>query len=99
MPTRKATSTISTGCHRWCPTGGLVLAHNDDMSPQYQRRVTANPALETRFFREGAGMAITLKKLQKRAAAIEYSQCINSLITPPSTAVPDGPSMPRRAAQ
>ena len=43
--------------------GGLILAHNDDMSPEYQRLVTANPALETLFYREGAGMAITLKKL------------------------------------
>ena len=42
--------------------GGLILAHNDDMSPEYQRLVTANPALETLFYREGEGMAITLKK-------------------------------------
>jgi predicted O-methyltransferase YrrM len=43
--------------------GGLILAHNDDMSPEYQRLVTTNPALETQFFREGGGLAITLKKL------------------------------------
>lgn len=43
--------------------GGLVLAHNDDTAPEYQRLVTTNPALETIFFRDGAGMAMTLKKL------------------------------------
>lgn len=43
--------------------GGLILAHNDEMSPEYQRLVTGDPALETAFFRAGAGMAITLKKL------------------------------------
>ena len=43
--------------------GGLVLAHNDDVSPEYQKLITTNPTLEAQFFREGAGMAITLKKL------------------------------------
>jgi len=43
--------------------GGLILAHNDEMAPEYQKLVTTNPALETLFYREGAGMAITLKKL------------------------------------
>ena len=43
--------------------GGLILAHNDDTAPEYQKLVTADPALETLFSREGAGMAITLKKL------------------------------------
>ena len=43
--------------------GGLILAHNDDMSPEYQKLVTGNPAWETLFYREGAGMAMTLKKL------------------------------------
>ncbi len=42
--------------------GGLIIAHNDEMSPEYERLVTANPALETLFYREGGGMAITLKK-------------------------------------
>lgn len=42
--------------------GGLVLAHNIDMAPDYERLVTANPALETLYYREGGGMAITLKK-------------------------------------
>jgi len=43
--------------------GGLVLAHNIDMVPDYLRQVTSNPALETQLFREGGGMSITLKKL------------------------------------
>ena len=43
--------------------GGLILAHNIDMAPEYDRRVTSNPALETQYFREGGGMSITLKKL------------------------------------
>jgi predicted O-methyltransferase YrrM len=43
--------------------GGLILAHNIDMVPDYERQVTSNPALETQFFREGGGMSITLKKL------------------------------------
>jgi predicted O-methyltransferase YrrM len=43
--------------------GGLILAHNDNFSPEYQKLVTTNPALETQFYREGAGMAMTLKKL------------------------------------
>jgi len=42
--------------------GGLILAHNADMVPDYQQLVTANPAFDTLFYREGAGMAITLKK-------------------------------------
>lgn len=43
--------------------GGLILAHNIDMVPDYDRLVTSNPALETQYFREGGGMSITLKKL------------------------------------
>lgn len=43
--------------------GGLVLAHNIDMVPDYDRAVNSNPALETQYFREGGGMSITLKKL------------------------------------
>ena len=43
-------------------SGGLVLAHNVDMVPDYVTRVTANPALETIFYKEGAGLGITLKK-------------------------------------
>lgn len=43
--------------------GGLLLAHNIDMAPEYDRLITTNPALETQYFREGGGMSITLKKL------------------------------------
>lgn len=43
-------------------SGGLILAHNLDMVPDYVREVTANSRLDTVFYREGAGMAITLKK-------------------------------------
>lgn len=42
--------------------GGLLLAHNVEMVPDYVKSVTTNPALETVFYREGAGLAITLKK-------------------------------------
>jgi predicted O-methyltransferase YrrM len=42
--------------------GGLILAHNEDTSPEYNRLVSSNPALETLSYREGAGMSITLKK-------------------------------------
>jgi caffeoyl-CoA O-methyltransferase len=42
--------------------GGLILAHNIGMAPDYVRAVTSNPALETIFYREGAGLGITLKK-------------------------------------
>lgn len=42
--------------------GGLLLAHNVEMVPDYVKSVTSNPALETIFYREGAGLAITLRK-------------------------------------
>ena len=42
--------------------GGLILAHNVDLVPEYDRLVTTNPALETLFYTEGGGLAITLKK-------------------------------------
>ena len=42
--------------------GGLILAHNVDMAPDYRRAVTSNPALETVLYTQGAGMSITLKK-------------------------------------
>ena len=42
--------------------GGLLLAHNVEMVPDYVKSVTTNPALETIFYHEGAGLAITLKK-------------------------------------
>jgi len=42
--------------------GGLILAHNLDMVPDYVKAVTTNPSLETVFYREGAGLVVTLKK-------------------------------------
>lgn len=42
--------------------GGLILAHNVDMVPEYVKPVTTDPALETLFYLEGGGLAITLKK-------------------------------------
>ena len=43
--------------------GGLIVAHNIDMVPDYVKAVNANPNLETVFNMEGAGMGITLKKM------------------------------------
>ena len=42
--------------------GGLILAHNVDMVPEYVKAVTTNSDLETVFYMQGAGLAITLKK-------------------------------------
>ena len=42
--------------------GGLILAHNVDMVPDYVKAVTSSPELETIFFMEGGGLAVTLKK-------------------------------------
>jgi predicted O-methyltransferase YrrM len=42
--------------------GGLILAHNVDMVPEYVKAVTANPALDTVFYMQGNQLAITLKK-------------------------------------
>ncbi len=42
--------------------GGLILAHNVNMSPDYVRAVTTNPALETVFAGDGADLGVTLKK-------------------------------------
>ena len=42
--------------------GGLILAHNVDMVPDYVKAVTTNADLETIFYMEGAGLAVTLKK-------------------------------------
>jgi predicted O-methyltransferase YrrM len=42
--------------------GGLILAHNVEMVPDYVNAVTSNPELETIFYMEGGGLAITLKK-------------------------------------
>ena len=42
--------------------GGLILAHNVEMVPDYVKSATANAALETIFYMEGAGLAVSLKK-------------------------------------
>lgn len=42
--------------------GGLILAHNVNMVPDYVKTVTANAALETVFYMQGNQLAITLKK-------------------------------------
>jgi caffeoyl-CoA O-methyltransferase len=47
--------------------GGLILAHNVEMVPDYVKMVGANPNLETIFYMEGGGLAVTLKKALKSA--------------------------------
>lgn len=42
--------------------GGLILAHNTNMVPDYVKSVTGNADLETVFYMQGAGLAVTLKK-------------------------------------
>ncbi|MGC4048466.1 MAG: class I SAM-dependent methyltransferase [Paludibaculum sp.] len=42
--------------------GGLILAHNVDMVPEYMKSVKAQPELETVVYAQGAGLAVTLKK-------------------------------------
>jgi len=42
--------------------GGLILAHNVEMVPAYVKAVTTSANLETIFYMEGAGLAVTLKK-------------------------------------
>jgi len=42
--------------------GGLILAHNVEMVPDYVKAVTTSPELETVFYMEGGGLAVTLKK-------------------------------------
>lgn len=43
-------------------TGGLILAHNVDMVPDYLKVVTSSADLETVFYMQGGGLAVTLKK-------------------------------------
>ena len=42
--------------------GGLILAHNIEMAPEYVKEVTTNPDLETIFYMEGNKLSVTLKK-------------------------------------
>lgn len=42
--------------------GGVILAHNTGMVPDYIQEVTTSPDLETVFYTQGGGLSITLKK-------------------------------------
>ena len=42
--------------------GGLILAHNIDMAPDYVHALTTNPDLQTVFYMQGRGLGVTLKK-------------------------------------
>lgn len=42
--------------------GGLILAHNVEMVPDYVKGVTTDPNLQTIFYMQGRGLAVTLKK-------------------------------------
>ncbi|MBN8732450.1 MAG: class I SAM-dependent methyltransferase [Acidobacteria bacterium] len=42
--------------------GGLILAHNVDMVPDYMRAVSANAALDTVVYSSGGGLAVTIRK-------------------------------------
>lgn len=43
--------------------GGLILAHNTDMVPDYLAAVRADPALDTVIYSGGGGLSLTLKKV------------------------------------
>jgi predicted O-methyltransferase YrrM len=43
--------------------GGLVLAHNIGMTPDYVAAVTSDPNFDTVFYMEGNDLAVTLKKV------------------------------------
>ncbi|RPJ87562.1 MAG: O-methyltransferase [Acidobacteria bacterium] len=42
--------------------GGVILAHNTGMVPDYINAVTTSPDLETVFYTQGGGLSVTLKK-------------------------------------
>jgi predicted O-methyltransferase YrrM len=42
--------------------GGVILAHNVEMVPDYVKAITTNADLETIFYMEGGGLGVTLKK-------------------------------------
>ncbi len=42
--------------------GGLILAHNVNMAPDYVKQVTTNPDLDTIFCAQGNDLGVTLKK-------------------------------------
>jgi predicted O-methyltransferase YrrM len=43
-------------------SGGLILAHNVNMIPDYMKAVTSTGDLETVLYMQGGGLAVTLKK-------------------------------------
>ncbi|MDZ7639908.1 MAG: class I SAM-dependent methyltransferase [Bryobacterales bacterium] len=43
--------------------GGLILAHNTGMVPDYLAKVNADPALDTVVYTGGGGLSVTLKKI------------------------------------
>jgi len=42
--------------------GGLILADNVGMAPEYRKAVSTNPELETLYYSDGEGLSISLKK-------------------------------------
>lgn len=42
--------------------GGLILAHNTRYAPEYMRRVTTDPALDTLLLTQSSGLAVTVKR-------------------------------------
>jgi len=42
--------------------GGLILAHNANMVPDYVKLVTSDQNLESSFYMEGNQLVVTLKK-------------------------------------
>lgn len=42
--------------------GGIILAHNLEMVPDYVKAVQSDPDLETILYREGGGLVVSLKK-------------------------------------
>lgn len=43
-------------------SGGLILAHNTPMIPEYLAKVRANPGLETVIYSEGGGLSVSVVK-------------------------------------
>jgi predicted O-methyltransferase YrrM len=42
--------------------GGLIMAHNSNMIPEYLKQVSSDKNLDTVIYTTGGGMAVTLKK-------------------------------------
>jgi len=43
--------------------GGLILAHNTRYAPEYLRRVSTDPSLDTVLLTQSSGLAVTLKRI------------------------------------